>query len=234
MPQWTYQTPNRVPHYSVNDGLAGAIEGTVTWHGPAPTKVLSPCGSIDNPTLRIGPNKGVRGVLVYIEKVKVGRSMPYYSRPLGVGGMLAKRGCTLVPAAQIVAPLPAAVSIHGDAERANVRIGSGATAKIHELQEGGRVQIEVKAGITKIDGDNGKLGAAWVIGLETPYYAITDDAGRYRIDELAPGTYEVTFWQPPITSIDRDGTWVYGAPIVVRRSIKVAKTAQLSVALPGR
>ena len=41
--------------------------------------------------------------------------------------------------------------------------------------------------MTRVDSEDGKLGAAWVIGLDTPYYAITDDAGRFRIDELATG-----------------------------------------------
>jgi hypothetical protein len=71
-----------------------------------------------------------------------------------------------------------------------------------------------------------------VIALDTPYFAITDDTGRYRIDELATGTYDVTFWQPPIASISRDGTWSYTAPIVVKRKVTVgSKPAQLSVTL---
>ena len=131
-----------------------------------------------------------------------------------------------------VAPLPASVSINGDTTRTKLRIGKTTTA---DLQEGGLVQVEVKAGVTKIDGEDGKLAAAWVLGLETPYYAITDDDGRFRLDELSPGTYELTFWQPPVASANRDGTWTYGSPIVVKRSVKVdAKTAHVSVSLPAR
>ncbi|MDB4954570.1 MAG: hypothetical protein JWO36_2139, partial [Myxococcales bacterium] len=53
------------------------------------------------------------------------------------------------------------------------------------------------------------------------------------IDELAAGTYEITFWQPPIASAGPDGVLTYGAPIVLRRSIKVdvVKPSQLDVAL---
>jgi len=230
-PQWSYNVPNRMPRYTVSVGLPGAIEGTVTWNGQLPAKVSSACGPIDNPTLRVTKDKAVRGVIVYIEKVTVGRSTPYYSKPASVGGMLAKRGCALVPAAQIVAPLPASVSINGDATRTKLRIGKAT----QDLQEGGLVQVEVKAGVTKIDSEDGKLAAAWVLGLETPYYAITDDDGRFRLDELSPGTYELTFWQPPIASANRDGTWTYGSPIVVRRSVKVDnKTARVSVSLPAR
>jgi hypothetical protein len=215
----------------VSVGLRGAVEGLVTWNGQLPQKVSSACGPMDNPTLRVSKDKGVRGVIVYIEKVNVGRNTPYYSRPASVGGMLAKRGCALVPAAQIVAPLPGSVSINGDTQRTKLNIGK----TTQELQEGGLVQVEIKAGVTKIDSDDHKLAAAWVIGLESPYYAITDDNGRFRLDELAPGTYEITFWQAPVASANRDGTWSYGSPIVVKRSVKVeSKTTHLNVALPGR
>ncbi len=231
IPQWSYNVPNRMPRYTVNLGLRGAIEGTVTWNGQLPPRASSACGPIDNPTLRVSRDKAVRGVIVYIEKVTIGRSTPYYSRPATVGGTLAKRGCALVPAVQIVAPLPGSVAIHGDTQRTKLRIGDAT----HELQEGGRVQAEIKAGVTRIESEDGTLAPAWVIGLETPYYAITDDGGRYRLDELAAGTYELTFWQPPVTTANRDGTWTYGAPIVVKRTVRVgAKTTHLSVALPAR
>jgi len=231
MPQWSYNVPNRMPRYSVSVGLTGAIEGSVSWNGQVPAKVGSACGQIDNPTLRVSKDKMVRGAIVYIEKVTIGRSTPYYSKPATVGGVLAKRGCALVPAAQIVAPLPGSVAINGDTSRTKLRIGKAT----QELQEGGLVQVEIKAGVTKIESEDGKIAAAWVLGLETPYYAITDDAGRFRIDELSPGTYELTFWQPPVATANRDGTWMYGAPIVVKRSVRVDfKTTHVSVALPAR
>lgn len=231
LPQWSYNVPNRMPRYNVRLGLPGSIEGTVTWNGQLPAKVASRCGPIDNPTLRVSRDKAVRGVIVYIDKVAVGRSTPYYSRPTSVGGMLAKRGCALVPAAQIVAPLPGSIAVHGDAQRTKLRIGG----KTHELQEAGLVQVEVKSGVTKVESEDGTLAPAWVLGLDTPYFAITDEAGRFRLDELAPGTYELTFWQPPIATANRDGTWSYGAPIVVKRTVKVTgRTTHVSVALPGR
>ena len=49
---------------------------------------------------------------------------------------------------------------------------------------------------------------------------------------LQPGTYEVTFWQAPVATTNAKGAWTYGAPIVVKRTVKVGtKTAQLSVSL---
>jgi len=223
----------------VTANLAGAVEGTVTWSGPLPGKAITPCGTIDNPTLHVGADRAARGVLVYIAKVDRGRPVPYYTRPVSVGGVIAKRGCTLVPAVSLVSPLPGPLSIHGDETRTKLRIlpDKGAAA-VQELQEGGLVQVEAVPGVTRIDSDDGTVSAAWVVGVDTPYYAFTDDAGRYRIDELAAGTYELTFWQPPVATLAPTGQWTYGAPIVARRTIKVApgtRAAQLSVALaPAR
>lgn len=236
-PQWAYNAPNRIPHYNVIAGLTGAIEGTVTWPGAPPPKVTSACGLIDNPSIHVGSDHGVRGVLVFIDKVAIGRPLPYYSRPAGIGGIVVKHGCALTPAAQLVAPLPAALVINGDATRARVRVTPPSkVAKISELQEGGRLVVEVAPGITRVDGEDDKLAAAWVLTLDSPYYAITDEAGHFRLDELAAGTYDVTFWQAPLATATPTGAFSYNAPLVVHRTVKVesGKPARLSIALSGR
>jgi hypothetical protein len=239
VPQWRGVPRSSVPSYVVLDGLNAAIEGTVTWSGPPPRAVTSACGPLPHPTLRVASDRGAGGVLVYIEKVTVGRSTGGQGgRVPTVGGTIAKRGCTLVPAAQILPTLPAGLSIHGDAQRARLRIARERGTTAHDLQEAGLVQLEARPGITRVESEDGKLTPAWVVGVSTPYYAITDDGGRYRIDELAPGTYEVTFWQAPIVTVRADGTFDHGPPIVVRRSVTVTaahrppnRAAQLSVAL---
>ena len=231
VPQWTYRSIDRTPNYSVLHGRSGAIEGTVRWRGPVPRKRGSICGPVE--TVRIGADRGIAGVVVYIERVAVGRALPNAGVLVDVGGVIIKQPCALVPAAQIVAPLPAPLAIHGDAARAQLRItGPTQATTIVELEQAGRATLKVDPGITRIDDVDGALASAWVIALEIPYYAITDDAGRFRIDELAPGTYEVTIWHAPIAD-PAPGPIHYGAPIVVRRRVRVdvARAAKLDVAL---
>jgi hypothetical protein len=235
MPQWSYQTPNRLPRYTVAPGLTGAVEGAITWIGPPPAKVQTACGPLA--TVRVGADRGVRGALVFIDKISVGRATPYYGRPANVGGVVVKHGCALTPAAQIVAPLPGVIEVHGDPQRTRIRITPpGAAAKAYELQEAGLVQVEAKPGVFKVDGEDGRLAAAWVLALETPYFAITDDAGRFRIDELAAGSYDVTFWLAPQATAGAEGVLVYGPPTIVHRTVKIdaAQTAKLSITLPAR
>jgi hypothetical protein len=235
IPTWSYNAPSRMPHYNVVAGLNGSVEGTVTWAGAAPAKVATACGTIES--VPVGVDHGVRGVLVYIEKVAIGRPTPYFSRPASIGGLVAKHGCALAPAAQLVTPLPASLAIHGDTTRARVRVTApGGAAKSYDVQEGGRAVVELATGVTRVDGDDGKLGAAWVLATDTPYYAITDDAGRFRLDELAAGTYDLTFWQAPIATAGPSGTLTYGAPMIAHRTVKVeaGKAARVSLALSGR
>lgn len=219
VPTWQYPSTGRSVKHTQVSGLAGAITGTITWRGTAPGKPA--CTSA---APRIASDGGLGDVLVYIEHVTVGRPIPVDGRASAVGGTIMKRGCALVPAIQIATPLPAALSINGDAKRARLRITApGASPKPADLQEGGRVSVQLAAGITKIEADDGSLAPAWVLGIDTPYYALTDDHGRFRIDELAAGTYDVTIWSAVGSA----------APTVVHRTVRVegGKPTRLDVAL---
>jgi hypothetical protein len=233
MQPWQYQPAVRVPHYDVQAGLTGEIEGTVSWSGAAPPQIKTACGTIDNPTLHV-TEKGVGGAIVYIEKVRVGRNTQTYGRPAIVGGAISKHGCALMPAAQIVAPLPASFTVNGDSTKAKLVVTPPSlAAKSVELQEAGIASFEAQDGVTRVESDDGKLAPAWVIGLETPYYAITDDRGHFVIDQLAPGSYDVTIWQAPIATAGTNGAITYGQPIVSHRSVTVDsnKPAKLDVSL---
>ncbi len=230
---WGYPSVNRMPRYQQQVGLSAAVEGTISWRG-APPKVTTACGTID--ALTVSRERGVSGILVYIEKFNTGRVLPNMmgeQRPSLVGGVVVKRGCMLAPIAQVVNPLPAQLAIHGDGLRTRVRVTvPGGVVTESELQEAGRIALQLKPGVTRIDAADDSLGAAWVVGVETPYFAMTDDAGRFRIDELAAGTYDLTIWQPPIPTVTA-GKLVYGPPVIVHRTVRVdaAKTSRIDVAL---
>jgi hypothetical protein len=218
-PSWSYPSSNRGQHYSPTPGLTGSIEGAIRWRGAVPPKIGTSCGAM--PALPVASDGGLADVLVYIDHVSVGRPIPIENHVSNVGGTVVKRGCAFLPAVQIVTPLPAALSIHGDGKRGKVRVAPPLGApKSSEIEEGGLITMQVAAGLTKVDADDGTFAAAWVLAIDTPYYAITDDRGRFRLDELASGTYEVTIWQAPIATVS-NGTVSYGAPIIVRRTVTV-------------
>ncbi len=231
-PPWGYPSVNRTPSYTQKPGLGSSIEGKISWRGASP-KLTSSCGVIK--PLGISAERTVAGVLIFIERVTVGRVLPHTSgeqRPATVGGVVVKRGCAFAPTVQVVTPVPASLTVHGDSKPTRIRITApGGAATQSELSEGGRIGLQAKVGVTRIESENGAFGAAWVVGLDTPYYAITDDRGRFRIDELGPGTYEISIWQPPVPRVNA-GSLVYGAPVIIKKSIKVgAGTARLDLTL---
>ncbi len=225
-------TVGHPPHYSAASGLTGALEGTITWRGAPPARVITGCGAIDNPSVRVAADHAVGGVLVYIEHVDIGRMLPSFGRPMTVGGTIAKHGCALAPTLQIITPLPAGLAVHGDATGAELRVTLPRGVQRFELQEAGLVVVQAQPGVTRIEGDDGSLGVAWIVAADTPYYALTDDRGQFRIDELAAGTYDVTFWQPPVADA-ASGRLVYGPPVITHRSVRVeaARPARLNVVL---
>lgn len=231
VPEWRSVAIDRKPKYRQAEGLSGAVEGVVTWRGTVPGKLATSCGAIE--PLAIGGDRALAGVLVYIEKVSVGRPLPVDGKPVSVGGLVVKRGCALGPAVQVATPLPSPLIVHGDGGRTKIRVTPPiGPARIYELEEAGRAGMQVQAGVTRIDAADGSFASAWVVGLATPSYALTDDRGRFRIGELAAGTYEVTIWQAPVPAV-AGGALAYGAPIVVKRTVRVdeARTARLDVGL---
>jgi hypothetical protein len=219
--------------YTPTAGLTGMVDGTVRWRGAPPPPVATPCGAIASP-LRVAANRAVAGVLVYIEHVEVGRTLPSVGRPATVGGLVTKRGCALAPALQILTPLPAELAIHGDAGDARIRVVfPGDVTRSFELQPAGRVIVPAPPGVIRVEAEDSSLGAAWVVAATTPYFAITDELGRFRLDELAAGSYELTFWQPPLAT-SAGGKLIYGAPVIVHRTVKVdpAHPAHVDLTLP--
>jgi hypothetical protein len=37
---------------------------------------------------------------------------------------------------------------------------------------------------------------SWALVPDNPYFAVTDDAGRFHLDRIPPGTYTVAVWHP--------------------------------------
>lgn len=227
-PPWTYSYISRQPTYQLRTDLSGAIEGTITWRGASP-KFTTACGDIT--PISVGKNHALAGAIVYIDKVLVGRmtGVAGEQRPSTVGGVVVKRGCSLLPAAQVVAPVPAQLTINGDATATRIRIASPNTS-VTELQEGGRITLPLGAGTTVIESEDGSLAAAFVLGITSPAYTLTDDTGHFRLDELANGTYEVIIWHPaPPKLVGKK--LVYDQPIITRRRVKVTdrRTTRLDV-----
>ncbi len=243
-PYMQYQTPSRTPTYGVvySTADAGGIEGTVTWpKPPAHPSFAGPgsCGTLDNDSVVLGSGNTVVGAVVYLEKIASGRSAPYGSKPLFVGGTLEQRECQLTPRVQIVGPLPAQLNLWNDDDvrttLAVTKFGDGGSRVEQTLEPGGNRAMGVTSvGVTRVEDTAGALAPAWVIGADNPYFTLTDNQGRFRLDDVVAGDYTLVVWQPPVVTGVKDGVVQYGEPIVVKKKVTVKKVTatKLKIELP--
>lgn len=227
---------NRQLDYTVHSLTdAGAVAGTVTWTtAPGTRKVSSPCGEIDNPTLRLGAHGEAGGAVVYLEGITKGKSVPIATKPVVVGGTIEKVACAMRPTTQVLAPAPGTATVYNDSTRGVVMQRGPKTDPISiKLAPGGYKQVGVATGVTSFVDEGATLVPAWIVAPGHPYVAMTDDAGRFKISDIVPGTYKLVVWHAPVVTSWRDGKPQFGAPTIVTRTIKVGAyaTAKADVAL---
>jgi hypothetical protein len=72
---------------------------------------------------------------------------------------------------------------------------------------------------------------AWLIVHDSPYVAVTDEHGAFRIDGVPPGTWKVTMWHEGFRpkGVDKDGRPLYDEPRTVTREITVAPRSTATV-----
>jgi plastocyanin len=44
---------------------------------------------------------------------------------------------------------------------------------------------------------------AWIVVHDSPYFAVTDDRGAFKIDGVPPGTYKVTLWHEAFRTVTK-------------------------------
>ena len=234
----TTSPANRTTTYMIHSlADAGGVGGTVTWKKPpAVRRLRSPCGEIDNPSLRVGPRGEAGGAIVYLEKIVAGRPLATMgsSRPLAVGGTVERAGCAVHPTTQVVSPVPTTITIYDSRGGAAVVRGAGVDPIEVQLAAGGFRTVAIGPGVTQVTADDGRAAPAWIVAPGHPYFALTDDRGRFRIDDVVPGTYELVVWHPPVVTGWAQGKAQFGAPVVVTRTIKVGAntTSNHDIALP--
>lgn len=236
----------------VADG--GAVEGSIVWPTPprAPERIRAGragCpGEIPNRTLALGAGHVVANAVVYLEditrgRLTLGRTWPYPpTRIHQVGGALEWRGCRLRPHLQLAAPIGATLAVSSADDRltlAGLRIDGarrepvftvtlGAAGAAREIQLGRDGFVELRP--------DGGAGGGWIVVAAHPYYVVSDERGRFVLDEIPPGTYTLVVWhEPVVTGVRAGGELVVTPATVVKRRIivKAGQRQRLVVRLPA-
>jgi hypothetical protein len=194
------QTDYRV--ISVNDG--GTISGTVKWSGPAPhelefpvtkdPQICEPDGkkSVSLERLIIGPENGVANAIVYIKNISAGKALelPEQRRHLD------QKHCRYVPHILLV-PAHADLQMQSsDATLHTIHMDGAATYNLpfpftnqitsRTMSTPGLVNLRCNGGHVWMNAE--------MMVVPHPYYAVTDESGRFEFTNVPPGTYQIVAW----------------------------------------
>lgn len=259
--RFQYAGPNPEPPAPYRAGYVGgpvadggAIEGSIVWPDAprAPARIAAGrarCpGEIPNGTLAIGPGNAVANAVVYLEditrgRLTLGRTWPYPPPRLHqVGGALEWRECRLRPHLQLAAPIGASLSASSaddEVTLAGARVEGGRRESLFTLRLGapgaGRETQLARDGFIEVKPEAG-AGGGWVVVAAHPYYVVSDERGRFVLDEVPPGTYTLVVWhEPVVTGARASGELVVTPATVVRRriTIKPGQRQRLLIRLPA-
>ena len=217
-----YRTPELragavvAPRYRIVDGdaakVTGTIVGTVRWRGVLPTPLVTTCGA--QAVVRRGPGEVLGGVVVSIDApAQVFRDvvplMEFEQR-------MDRVGCVMQP--QLLVMQPAGETWIGNDESAAPFTVDGGAATAVTLAPFAAAPVSPTAELLTISSPGVVPGFVRV--MATPLLSITDDKGRFVLEHVVPGSYQLRFWHPPIVELVA-GQLRWGRPIEVRRQVTV-------------
>jgi hypothetical protein len=187
---------------SVADG--GTISGTVRWSGPTPhllrllinkdPQICDPNSekTRDLERLVIGPEGGVANTVVFLRDITRGKAMdlPEQRR------FLDQKHCRYQPHILLV-PVGATLQMKSsDATLHTIHMDGAATYNLpfpfpnqiitREMPSVGLVNLKCNGGHTWMN--------AVMFVVDHPYYAITEESGKFELSDVPPGEYEIVAW----------------------------------------
>lgn len=185
---------------------AGDITGTVTLSGTPPAeKVITPlkddatCGKLhpgETPTTKffvVGPNKGLADVVVMLKGV-TGKSTGASAKP----AVLDQKGCLYIPQILAVQTGQKLMVKNSDPTLHNVHTKptGGANPEQNHAQMAGAPELaftfSAPENFLKFQCDVHPWMFAWVTVVDSPFYAVTDESGKFTIKDVPPGKYTIT------------------------------------------
>jgi plastocyanin len=182
----------------VKDG--GSISGTVKFKGTAPAPKKLDVGK-DKDVCDKSPkvdqsltvkNGNIADAVVTITDIKKGKKIELKKVTLD------QQGCQYHP--HVVAfPIGSTVEIiNPDGILHNIHSYSKVNSAFNMAQPKFKKTIEVKidkAEVIEVKCDVHGWMEGWLVATETPYFAVTDDSGSFKLENVPAGTYTVEVWQ---------------------------------------
>jgi hypothetical protein len=182
----------------------GTISGTVKWSGPIPrgmdfpvTKDPQICDpdsrkTVDLERLIVGPQGGVANAIVYLKNISAGKALklPEQRRHLD------QQHCRYIPHVLLV-PENAELSMQSsDATLHTIHMDGAASFNLpfpfvnkvssRTMSAPGLVHLRCNGGHVWMNAE--------MMVVPHPYYAVTDESGRFELVDVPPGNYQIVAW----------------------------------------
>jgi hypothetical protein len=189
---------------SITVSNGGTITGTVKWSGPVPHEAAFPitkdpevCDpdskkTVDLERLIVGSQGGVANTIVYLKNISSGKAMdlPEQRRHLD------QKRCRYIPHILLV-PQGATLQMESsDATLHTIHMEGAATFNLpfpfvhqvssRQMSTPGRVQLRCNGGHVLMNAE--------MMVVAHPYYAVTDESGKFEFTDVPPGTYQIVAW----------------------------------------
>jgi hypothetical protein len=218
-----------VPYRPVTLASTGTITGSVQIEGDIPPdSVTTPsvnqetCGSAYPDSSVIHQGNRLANVVVWLADVKEGKALPIERRTEIVNG-----DCRLVPRVQGVVA-GTTVNVRNEDRLAHTTrfVREGDTlAKVPLTDEGQVVpneHVAAKAGLVAVTCAQHPWTRGFIAVFESPYYALTDQTGAFRLDSVPPGTYRLMAWhERGQTQVEQQVTVSAGGTTAVEVKMKL-------------
>ncbi len=197
---------------TVIDG--GSIGGTIALSGPIPKLPLRKigkdpqvCGTADRESQKLIVNGtgGLKNAVVIVEGVKRGKPMP----PAAQSAEIDQKKCEYSPHIQFIAVNSEIGLRNSDPILHNIQFFLGDNSLFNIAQP---VQGQVnkqklpKVGMLYVECAVHGWMQGNVVVVDNPYYALTDDHGKFSITDLPPGKYQVKIWHEYLGESTREVT----------------------------
>ena len=205
-------TPGSYDVTAVTDG--GSVEGTITVSGPVPklparkiSKDTQVCGTSarESQKLVVNGSGGVRNAVVIVEGVKRGKAMPAAAQSAEID----QNKCEYSPHVQVMAVNTEIALRNSDPILHNIQffqsdnslfnIAQPVQGQVnkHKLEKAGTIYVECAV--------HGWMQGNVVV-VDNPYYAVTDENGKFSIADLPAGKYQVRIWHEYLGELTREIT----------------------------
>ncbi len=197
---------------TVSDG--GTIAGKVKFIGTPNIECLEVgkdrrhCGGgKTSPRLAVDKNEGVKNAVVMLIDVNKGKTVDAPGK-----AVIEQIGCEYIPHVQAVPVGTQLEVINSDPILHNVHAYNPEARTLFNIAQpikGQRTSSKrmrfQKPGVYSFSCDAGHIWmSAFVVAVEHPYFAVTDEKGTFKIENVPPGTYKVKMWHEGFTIIKKD------------------------------